>query len=74
MQHEKSPASFMWGLIRILDFRSSRKLLTDPRRQNRLVSGEHFFYSNQYFFSMAHMHKILALCLEFTYDKTKGFC
>ncbi|KAI6707644.1 hypothetical protein NL676_010606 [Syzygium grande] len=39
VQHEKSPASFMWGLIRILDFRSSRKLLTDPRRQNRLVAG-----------------------------------
>lgn len=29
----------MWGLIRTLDFRPSRKLLTDQTRQNRLVAG-----------------------------------
>lgn len=39
MQREKNQASCMWGLIRILDFRSSRKLLTDQRRQNCLVAG-----------------------------------
>ncbi|XP_030533648.1 uncharacterized protein LOC115743139 [Rhodamnia argentea] len=39
VQREKNQASCMWGLIRILDFRSSRKLLTDQTRPDRLVAG-----------------------------------
>ncbi|KAI3441790.1 DUF4378 domain-containing protein [Psidium guajava] len=39
LQREKNQASCMRGLIRILDFRPSRKLLTGQTRQNRLVAG-----------------------------------